>query len=239
MDIITLEISNKKKIPKKYLKKLQVSLKKKQVVILKNILDPLKLKEIKNKTFEFGKKNKPNKKMSNFAFIKKSLHRIDDEHPQMRVKCVNHVFRPSRNDKNFKSFFEITDQIDEIRNSLLKIKKKEYRKSNNGKGYISRPTIKHYPIGGGYMSKHTDKVLGKHSIQVITPLSEKFKDYKSGGLKVKIEKNWHDIDAKLSLGSIVLHRPDLEHKVDKVNRSKKTLWGSISGKWSLISNLDI
>ena len=48
MDIITLEISNKKKIPKKYLKKLQVSLKKKQVVILKNILDPLKLKEIKN-----------------------------------------------------------------------------------------------------------------------------------------------------------------------------------------------
>jgi len=237
MSIYIFDNSNKKIIPKKYLKNIQNLLKKKHVVILKNILDPAKLKEIRKIAFEFGKKNQ-NKKMSNLPFITKSSSRIDNEHPKMRVKCINHVFRPSRKDKKFKTFFKITDQIDDLRNILLNIKKKDYAKSNNEKGFVSRPSIKHYPLGGGYMSKHTDEVLGKHSLQVITPLSEKFKDYKNGGLKLKVKKKWHDIDEKLKLGSIVIHRPDLEHKVEKINRNKKIQWGSILGKWSLISNLD-
>ena len=158
----------------------------------------------------------------------------------MRVPCINHMYRFSPNDSNFKDFHEVVESMNNFRNQLLNISESEYSKNGSEKGYVSRPVIKHYPVGGGYMSSHTDTLVGDHSLQLIVPLSQKGVDYQTGGLAIKNKnEKWIDVEKNLELGDFILCRPDLEHRVDEINKDHMQLdWKSESGKWSLIGILD-
>ena len=89
------------------------------------------------------------------------------------------------------------------------------------------------------MIEHTD-TSDPAPLQLLVPLSTKNSDFNEGGLEVFCpkEKKWIDLENEFFMGDIILHRPDLLHKVSPIDPEKKLNWNSIGGKWTLVAILD-
>jgi len=238
--IIKCQNINDKISVSKKLSKLNSQLLNYEILIFKSAFDKKKLIKIRKDAFKFGISTSQKKPDNTFGSVRKSVHRIDNNVKKMRVACINHMYQFAENDINFKTFHKVVKTMNDFRNRLLNINESEFSKNGIKKGYVSRPVIKHYPIGGGYMSAHTDKLIDKYSLQLIIPLSEKGENYQDGGLSIK-DKNgtWIDVEKYLKLGDFILCRPDLEHRVREIDKYDKSLkWKSERGKWSLIGILD-
>ena len=74
----------------------------------------------------------------------------------MKKKCIDHMYKFGAEDCPSKYFFEIVERVDHFRNKIFNLESKDFIKNENEKGIVSRPVIKQYPIGGGYMIEHTD-----------------------------------------------------------------------------------
>lgn len=210
-----------------------------ECVIIKNCLDKNKLLEIKKSAYEFAKINEPTNPGNTSNFLKYSFHRIDNNVPAMKKKCIDHMYKFGAEDCPSKYFFEIVERVDHFRNKIFNLESKDFIKNENEKGIVSRPVIKQYPIGGGYMIEHTD-TSDPAPLQLLVPLSSKIIDFNNGGLEVFCpkKKKWIDIESEIMIGDIVLHRPDLLHKVSPIDQDKKLNWDSILGKWTLVAILD-
>jgi hypothetical protein len=210
-----------------------------ELVIIKNCLDKNKLLEIKKSAYEFAEKNEPSNPGNTSNFLNYSFHRIDNNVPAMKKKCIDHMYKFGIKDCPSKYFFEIVDRVDNFRNKLFGLKSEDFIKNDNEKGIVSRPVIKQYPIGGGYMIEHTD-TSDPAPLQLLVPLSTKTLDFNDGGLQVfcpKVKK-WVELENEIMMGDIILHRPDLLHKVSPIDHNQELNWNSIRGKWTLVAILD-
>ncbi len=210
-----------------------------ECVVVKNCLDKNKLLEIKKSAYEFSQINDPSNPGNTSNFINYSFHRIDNNVPAMKKKCIDHMYKFGVKDCPSKYFFEIIERVDNFRNKLFSLKSEDFIKNDDEKGIVSRPVIKQYPVGGGYMTEHTD-TSDPAPLQLLVPLSTKNSDFNEGGLEVfcPTEKKWIDLENEFFMGDIILHRPDLLHKVSPIDPEKKLNWNSIGGKWTLVAILD-
>ena len=210
-----------------------------EVIIIKNCLDKEKLVEIREASYNFSLANESENPGNTSKFIKKSFHRIDNNVPAMKKKCIDHLYKFSLVDCPSKYYFEIVERINDFRNKLFGLKLNDFVKDEKDKGIISRPVIKQYPVGGGYMCAHTD-TSDPAPLQLLIPMSTKGVGFKSGGLEVLCpkENKWFSLEDEFSIGDVVIHRPDLMQKVSPIDVDCDLNWKSISGKWTLVAILD-
>ena len=210
-----------------------------EVIIIKNCLDKEKLVEIREAAYNFSLVNESENPGNTSKFIKKSFHRIDNNVPAMKKNCIDHLYKFSPVDCPSKYFFEIVKRVDVYRNKLFGLNQNDFAKDEKDKGIISRPAIKQYPVGGGYMCTHTD-TSDPAPLQVLIPMSTKGVDFKSGGLEILCpkENKWFSLEDKFSIGDLIIHRPDLMHKVSPIDVDCDLNWKSVSGKWTLVAILD-
>ena len=100
---------------------------------------------------------------------------------------------------------------------------------------MSRLAFQFYPSGSGYLNRHKDPV-GPHQITIpLVLLSEKGKDFSTGGLFAEdLEGVRHDLDELVSPGDAVFLDASLVHGVDLIDEGEPTDWLAFRGRWSLI-----
>ena len=83
-------------------------------------------------------------------------------------------------------------------------------------GLWTASRIQHYPPGGGFMSAHRDDLVidaasdvGLGFLQLLLVLSQKGKDYLSGGGFIIKDNKFIDIEEETCLGDIILYDGDL------------------------------
>ena len=94
-------------------------------------------------------------------------------------------------------------------------------------GLWTASRIQHYPPGGGFMSAHRDELvinatsdIGLGFLQLLLVLSQKGKDYLSGGGFIIKDNKFIDIEEETCLGDIILYDGDTVHGVDTIDPHK-------------------
>jgi hypothetical protein len=202
-----------------------------KVVIIKDVFDKCLLDSIKNEVFDFGqeteeKNMKTNANTGNF-------HRIDDNHPAMSVKRVAHFFRYSYSERKSTSIFEVIHPLNILRNQIAELDT-SYSFYDDESGYVSQPAALHYPCGGGYMQAHSDPIEPQ-KVEMVCSLSERGKDFISGGLAIYQDKEWHDVEQYIAFGDICMFKPDSPHRVEPIDPEESKSFDSIKGRWTVFS----
>ena len=104
--------------------------------------------------------------------------------------------------------------------------------------YFIQGYVCHYPRGGGYIGPHSDVTFNVRNMTAIMLLSEKGKDYYSGGLKVKLNKKYINLDDHMEAGDVVVFNNTKRHKVDCIDPNiKKISFKSPKGRWMMITTV--
>lgn len=197
-----------------------------KIVILKKIFSKKRLNNILKKNLMYFKESKPFvPKIYNFNLL--DFFRIDKNVKKSTIKKNQIIYFYPLNLKKKNEVREFSKKISILRNMIAGLKK-NYGENNNDK-HIGIGTIQHYP-NKGFMSEHYDpKFPQKVVVSVILE-----DDFLEGGLSVKINKNFINIDNFLQKGDIVIHPSSILHKVEVVNTKSKKLF---AGRWRATSVL--
>ena len=144
-----------------------------------------------------------------------------------------HMYKFGAEDCPSKYFFEIVERVDHFRNKIFNLESKDFIKNENEKGIVSRPVIKQYPIGGGYMIEHTD-TSDPAALQLLVLISSKIADLIMMVWKFSVQRKWIDIESEIMIGDIML-LDQICYKVSPIDQDKKLNWDSILGKWTLVT----
>jgi hypothetical protein len=94
-------------------------------------------------------------------------------------------------------------------------------------GLWTASRLQHYPPGGGFMSAHRDDLVidaasavGLEFLQLLLVLSQKGKDYLSGGGFIIKDNKFIDIEEETCLGDVILYDGDTVHGVDTIDPHK-------------------
>lgn len=167
------------------------------------------------------------------SYLKNNHHRIDDNPPQSETPHRSHFYNLMRIDLLPK---ELSIDANKIFSSLRDLQNKvsgtngDFQSSDN---FVRmRPQIIQYPSGGGFFGEHFHP-LEPHRIGLITGLSRKGIDYKTGGTTFKTPHGFVD-SGEHDLGDITLFRYNLPHAVTEVDPKDKLDWDSEKGRWTMI-----
>ena len=100
------------------------------------------------------------------------------------------------------------------------------------------PTVSHYPAGGGHLNMHVDPV-SRNYCNILVAMTEKGRDFHSGGLYLKEGDEKLVADDHLKAGDIYLFYPDIAHGIDSIDSDRQgggNWWGD-DGLWVLIPAL--
>ena len=139
-----------------------------------------------------------------------------------------------KSSKVFKKIIPIWSQI----KILSGVEGNEFFSNQPRDGIINRVHIIQYVKGGGMISPHSDP-FKYAKIQIGCILSERGKDYHSGGFAV-FNKNKKEVllDKKIKTGSLICFFPSLIHCVKPIDSNYKNLSNlnihkNLSGRWYL------
>lgn len=99
-------------------------------------------------------------------------------------------------------------------------------------GQAVRPTIMHYPIGGGHLDWHAHRPEPTQ-IGLILAMSEIGIDFQTGETEFKTPFGVVSTGAIHDNGDVCLFRYDLAHRVTPVDIDRERRWDG-AGRWSLI-----
>jgi len=104
-------------------------------------------------------------------------------------------------------------------------------------GFISAPSVMHYPIGGGYMQEHADPV-SKQKCVISAVMSKRGKDFTTGGLYLKdFDGRKIDVEALTEVGDVLVFNPSCRHGVEAIDPGPRLLWDDPRGRWMMFSTL--
>ena len=210
----------------------------KQILIVKNFVNKKNCKKIITNFHSYKKKK-----------VKKVTRIIPgktgDWHSTDNLNSVSALYKRRRVRNNFtvnlwskRSFGEKKHLIN-MEKELSRIsglKKKNVWNVNDL--YFIQGYIPHYPQGGGYIGPHSDVTFNVRNITAIMLLSEKGKDYKKGGLKVKLKNRYINVDDYMEAGDVVVFSNIKKHKVDCIDPDvKKVGFKSSKGRWMMITTV--
>ncbi|MBL6691033.1 MAG: hypothetical protein ISP91_11620 [Pseudomonadales bacterium] len=99
-----------------------------------------------------------------------------------------------------------------------------------------RVKLLQYVCGGGFLAQHTHP-LEPQRVGLICALSERGKDYDSGGTTFDTPSGKVDTGAFHSAGDIIAFRYDLPHEVLPTDPESAVDWTSTKGRWNLVLEL--
>jgi hypothetical protein len=204
------------------------------VVVLKSVFPKETILNIRKSVFQYFQDNPPSNPPINNKTV--NYWRRDDDPKKSAVKRVNQFYS---------SFYWNDDLLGERKmlQSMSRLKHiiaglpEEFTFTGNTEGYITYPTITHFPLGGGYLNKHKDPENIQFCV-IIASMSTRGEDYKSGGVFVEQGGVKIDIDGLLDAGDIYLINPSIVHGVDPIDLdSDGVQWNKLPGRWTLFPSL--
>lgn len=150
-------------------------------------------------------------------------------------RLVRTIFNPLWEEDIFELHNSFRKMI-KLRNYLL-CKPATFALDGTEEGLWTASRLQHYPTGGGFMSAHRDELVinaatdaGLGFLQLLLVLSEKGKDYLSGGGFIIKDNKFIDIEEEACLGDIILYDGDTVHGVDTIDPHKSLDLNTPSGR---------
>ncbi len=205
-----------------------------KAVIIKDMYSKQLLSQIRQYLFNLGLNSFPvyhalNRKIPDH-------HLILQNHPDSYVDSYAHKFYFYPWNQNIFDFFKIFKEMFQIKNLITGLDADKYSLANpEDDDFVIRCLFHQYPAGGGFIAKHSDTVGVHQSVTSIAALSDKGKDFLSGGLYVINEKDEKVyIDDYLKSGSVLFFNPEIIHGVDEIKGSSEGGFFDPSGRWIMI-----
>lgn len=207
-----------------------------EVVVLKSVLSKKIIRDIKEKTFNFFQKHSPsnpiiNENVSNF-------YRVDNNPPKSVVKRVKQFFASFYWNGAISEEQNCMKAMSILRNQIANLPTDYTVNGIESDGFMTYPNITHYPIGGGKLNKHTDPPNKQFTV-LLASLSERGKDFKTGGLYIEKNGISIDMDEHLQEGDIYLMNPKNIHGVSEIDFDEniEPAWNSMKGRWVMFPAL--
>ena len=208
------------------LKKIRSYCNRKDVIIIKELFDEKYLNKILRLNKNYFKSHKPFIPQS-YNFSLTDFYRIDKNVKKSKIKKNQTIyFYPLHKNVN-NEVRNFTKNISLLRNKIAGLRL-NYGMINSDR-HVGIGVLQHYP-NNGFMSEHYDPKLPQRA--VVSVILED--DYYEGGLSLKYNNKFINIDKFISKGDVVIHAPDILHKVEKVKSSSKK---AFAGRWRASSVL--
>lgn len=204
------------------------------VVVLKNVFIKNQILSLRKTVFEYFLDKAPSNPPIHDSTP--NYWRRDDDPPKSAVKRVNQFYS---------SFYWNDDLSGErvLLQSMSRLKHKiaglpeDFTFNGESQGYITYPTITHFPLGGGHLNKHKDPENIQFCV-IIASMSTRGEDYKVGGVFVEQDGIRLDIDGMLDAGDVYLINPSMVHGVDPIDPDIGGFqWDNPAGRWTLFPSL--
>jgi hypothetical protein len=161
---------------------------------------------------------------------------VHDNYPQAYVKGKMHAFYfHGWYEKNF-DLFNYFDEIFALKSFLGGLDKDAILRAQPSSGVIARVNLQNYPSGGGGLSEHVDPYSNFALIQTLIQGSSTGKDFKSGGLFAREQKDSEKVylDHLTEPGDLIVLSPAIPHGVDPVDPNEDYDWKRNRGKWTIL-----
>ncbi|MGZ3698280.1 MAG: hypothetical protein ACXWPM_04230 [Bdellovibrionota bacterium] len=210
------------------------------IVILREAVDPALCRAVRQATSRWHRSAQP----TNPSAPRFSYHRIDDCPPNSETPHCFHISNFITDSKGnpkleggvtpdpcFAEAFKICGDIQN------RITGTHATFEADQSGYFLRPQIVRYPSGGGFFDRHIHPLMPQ-KVGIILSLSERGKDFQTGGTRFWVGDQLLDAEQSTNIGDICMFRFDLYHDVSPVDSgSKQVDWNADDGRWTLVMPL--
>ncbi len=217
-------ILNFSKLDNNFKKKCEITIKQNNFCIIRNFLSTQKILKSKNKIFKKFFTFKPNTKLN--PLNNSYEHRKILEKNKIK-KNVIEIFNPDR-DRDIYELRKLFNEMTKLRNLLLGLPLKKKFFIYKDKKYFTSNRIMYYRSDEGFLESHFDKKAGNYTkqkfgkyYQILTALTKKGNDFKSGGGVIFKGKKKIFIDDYLNYGDVLIYNEKLKHGVDKIISNNK------------------
>lgn len=206
------------------------------VFIIKNVIDPDIIDQIKDYLKGIGSNSFPS-----YHLLKEGcpdFHRVNHFDQRSYVQSLMHQFVFHPWNQNIFDLFKVMKDIYIIKNILGGFEPEAFLNNTPKDGHIARLSFHCYPTGGGCIKKHADPV-GAHQNNVpVLQMSTKGKDYQDGGLYAIAEDgSVIDIDAQMEKGDVLFFNAEIIHGVAPIDPKKNLDWLSFKGRWMMLASV--
>ena len=161
-----------------------------------------------------------------------NFHRVNRWDERAYVKGCFHQFVFFPWNQDMFDFFNLFRPVFELKNKLSNLPANKFLGAEPEDGCTSRLAFQFYPSGGGALNRHIDPV-DRHQLTVpVMLLSEKGKDFNTGGLYIESAAGkrllFDDIG---QLGDIVFFNAQITHGVEPIDPEEELNWPSFRGRW--------
>ena len=162
-------------------------------------------------------------------------HRIVQDDQRSYIKSIVHQYMFHPWNQNIYDFYNLFKEVYHLKNLLSSMEKDKWLCNNDFSSFVPRITFHHYPVGGGYLSHHSDPVSEHQLVVPILQMSNKGNDFKLGGLYAMGKNNKKVyIDDVCSIGDLFLFNAEVYHGVTAIDKEEKLDWLSDNGRWMLL-----
>jgi hypothetical protein len=161
-------------------------------------------------------------------------HRINRSDPRSYVKGCFHQFSFYPWNQDLFDFFKVFEKVYHLKNILNGIPENSYVGTVPERSCVSRLSFQFYPQGSGYLNKHKDPVDFHQLVLPLLILSEKGKDFQTGGAYVEIKGKTIMLDDLCESGDIVIFNASFPHGVETIDQDKTEFWPDFKGRWMLL-----
>jgi hypothetical protein len=201
--------------------------------LIKNTFKTDYLKELKEKTFEWGQKEASSfhKCLEGTPNFNRRVDKSLEGRYNSKSIWHQHLFYRWNGDI-FGLFEPIYDRW-RVMKKMWGLDPHAYENNTPKDGIVDRIHIYKFPKGGGYLDTHADPYLFQKTIMVVK-MTEKGKDYNKGGLYfIDQNDNKVEVEDKIDLGDMYFAFPTVLHGVDAIDPEEEVNWNSIEGRWIL------
>lgn len=129
-------------------------------------------------------------------------------------------------------FAALINEMINFRNQLFSLTSNSHIYNINGENYCDLPKVLHYPVGGGFMNRHSDN--NGPTPNVLLSLTKRGTDYFEGGVYyIDKQGNFLDAEEVLEVGDLYLHVQETPHGVRAVDPKKNIDLVSLDGRLAI------
>ena len=165
-----------------------------------------------------------------------NFHRIIDRNTKYNLLSKWHAYYFFNFNTDLWDIFNLQKELIFLHHKLTGCSAESTFYNTPKDGNVSRIWIVQYPQGGGYIQAH-DHINDGSLVPLtnVTCMSEKGKDYESGGLFFLDEYgNKVYIDDYLEIGDVVVTYKKQVHGVEPIDPNVEADWSSEKGRWSIV-----
>jgi len=203
------------------------------IYIVRRQFDPALLHYIREYLSSIGRGSLPN--YSPIQPGAPNFHRMNRADPRAYVQGCFHQFVFFPWNQDVFDLFKLFAPVYHLKNRLSGLPAERFLGIEPEDGCTARLAFQVYPRGGGFLNRHSDPV-DYHQLSVpILQMSEKGRDFSSGGLFVQMaDGDDLMLDDVCAPGDVVYFNAACAHGVKPIDPDAQLNWPSYAGRWMLL-----